>query len=633
MCGLAGWLGYATVGDDVVAAVAAGLRHRGPDGMGVKRFRRAGLVHTRLAIIDLSEHGAQPLANEDGTVWVAFNGELYNHHELRKDLERRGHRFVGASDTEVLPHLYEEHGLEMFERLRGMFAIAILDTRADTLVLARDRFGIKPLFFASGAEGVAFSSEIPTLKLFPGIDLTPDRQAISDYAALLYVPAPLTLFRGIEALEPGCAVEVRLEPSGVSVEHHQFHRWAQAVDQDLSLEAAADIADGLVSEAVRRQLESDVPIGAMLSGGIDSSLIAAAAQVGLDGRLLSYNVRVADADLDETSFATTVADHLQARHTTVAMSEEPADWDTITAFLRSLGQPLADPALFAVAGVSRAMRQHVTVALSGDGGDELFGGYRLFWKLGVLSRLRRLHPAALAAVGTGLRPLAAGGVVGATMPAQFRDLRGADDATVVQSLYATLQGADHAALVRGADAAEPVRRLFERNWASTGMGASRLERLSSHAVEAGVRLQLASKFLVKSDMGSMRESLEVRVPLLDEDLADFALSLPHRLRVERRAGKRVLREVARRHVPAAIASRPKQGFAVPFEQWIDGGFRSTAREALLDAGSSLPEYFARSTYEPWLAAFAESRQVEGLTAKGLSDRVLMLVALDACIRN
>ncbi len=595
-------------------------------------FEHAGLIHTRLAIIDLSPLGDQPMANEDGTIWTVFNGELYNHHELRDDLERRGHRFVGSSDTEVLPHLYEEFGMGMFERLRGMFAVAILDLNENTVALGRDRFGIKPLFFSRGRETVSFASEIKALRYFPDIDLTPDSQAIADYAALYYIPAPRTLFRGIEALEPGCSVLLRWTSSGVERAQNRFHRFAPVIDTEMDIGEAGDRADELVTRAVISQLESDVPLGAMLSGGIDSSLVSAAAQIGLDGNLLSYNVRPATADLDETVFAQEVADHLGTRHTTVSMSEGAADWTTLTGFLGDLGQPLADPALFAVASVSRAMREHVTVALSGDGGDELFGGYRLFWKLGVLSRLRTLPSAVLDAAGLGLRPLAAVGLVGATMPGQLTSLSGVDDVAVVRSLYTSVRDEDQAALLCDSEGIEPIERLFERTWELDDTQMSRVDRLSSHAIESGVRHLLASKFLFKSDMGSMRESLEVRVPLLDEDLADFALSLPHRLRVERRAGKRVLREVARRHVPESIASRPKHGFAVPLERWVDDGFRSSVREALVDAESPLRDHLVREVYEPWVVAFSEGRQLPGVTQKGLSDRVLMLVALDSCLR-
>ncbi|MEI7761501.1 MAG: asparagine synthase (glutamine-hydrolyzing) [Thermoleophilia bacterium] len=631
MCGVAGWIGHVEIGERTIAAVVDSLKHRGPDGAGSRVFDRAGLIHTRLAIIDLSPLGDQPMANEDGTVWTVFNGELYNHHELRRDLERRGHRFAGASDTEVLPHLYEEHGMGMFERLRGMFAVAILDLKAGTVALGRDRFGIKPMFFTRGPEAVAFASEIRALRCFPNVDLTPDSQAISDYTGLYYIPAPRTLFRGIESLEPGHSVLLRRTATGVERTRSRFHQFAPVTDAAMNLQQAGDRADELVYQAVVRQLESDVPLGAMLSGGIDSSLVSAAAQAGLDGKLLSYNVRPATADLDETVYAREVAAHLGTHHTTVSMSEGAADWTTLTGFLRDLGQPLADPALFAVASVSRAMREHVTVALSGDGGDELFGGYRLFWKLGALSRLRTLPSSVLDLAGLGLRPLAAAGLVGSTMPGQLTSLSGLDDVAVVRSLYSSITDVDHFSLLSDPKAVEPIERLFERTWDMDDAGMSRIDRLSSHAIEAGVRLLLGSKFLFKSDMGSMRESLEIRVPLLDEDLADFALSLPHRLRVERRAGKRVLREVARRHVPESIAARPKHGFAVPFERWVDDAFRSSAREVLVDTASPLRDHLVREVYEPWVVAFSEGKQVPGITQKGLSDRVLMLVALEACL--
>jgi asparagine synthase (glutamine-hydrolysing) len=632
MCGVAGWLGEATVHDETVDAVLASLRHRGPDGTGSRRFGRAGLVHTRLRIIDLSPTGDQPMANEDGTVWTVFNGEIYNHHELRRDLERRGHRFRGTSDTEVLPHLYEEHGVELFKLLKGMFAVAILDTKTDTLVLARDRFGIKPLYVACGLDFAAFSSEIPALKRFPGIDTTPNGQAIADYAALHYVPAPQTIFTGIEALEPGCAIQARIVGSELEVVRHRFHRWAPEIDPDLTLDKALETADTLIAASVARQLESDVPLGAMLSGGIDSSLVTAAAQRGTPGGLLTFNVRPSDLTRDETAYASAVADYLHTRHKTVEVVQRSADWDSISSTLAGLGQPLADPALFAVGSVSHAMRQHVTVALSGDGGDEFFGGYRIYWKVGVLARLLRIPSPALAAAGQALRPVAAAGAIGSTVPRQVSALAGADDTSLVQALSAALTDKEHRALLVDPDAVEPLRRLFERQWQPTGLEGSRLERLSSHTVEVQVRLLLASKFLFKSDMASMRESLELRVPLLDEDLAEFGLSLPHRLRVNGHSGKPVLREVARRYVPEDIASRPKHGFAAPIDSWVDDGFRAAAREALLDARAPIANHFQRSVYEPWVTAFANRDALPSVSRETLDTRILMLTALDACLR-
>src|SRR5262245_28743998 len=292
MCGIAGWLGSLpdNVGVDYAAHMVQALRHRGPDAHGIRSWPEATLVHTRLSIIDLTPAGAQPMANEDGTVWTIFNGEIYNHRELRQDLESRGHLFNGHSDTEVLPHLYEEEGSEFVKRLRGMFALAIYDSRTRTLLLARDRFGIKPLFYAPGNYRLAFASEIRALLELPGVDTRPDRQAIYDFAALFYIPAPETFYTGIRALEPGEMLEANLGADTVSWKTRTYHQWSIAPDLALTIDQATDRADALLTTAVRRQMESDVTLGTLLSGGIDSSLVSFAAQESLGGGLRTFNV-------------------------------------------------------------------------------------------------------------------------------------------------------------------------------------------------------------------------------------------------------------------------------------------------------------------------------------------------------
>ena len=240
------------------------------------------------------------MANEDGTIWTIFNGEIYNHHELRRNLEAHGHVFKGHSDTEVIPHLYEEEGAEFVSRLRGMFALAIYDRRSRTLVLARDRFGIKPLFYAPGASRLAFASEIRALLELPDINDRLDRQAISDFAALFYIPAPETLYVGIRALQPGEMLEARLDGQDVCWKTRTYHRWVIAPDPTITLPQAIEQTDALLTDAVRQQMESDVPLGALLSGGIDSSLVSAAAQAALGGGLRTFNVRFAEKDFDET---------------------------------------------------------------------------------------------------------------------------------------------------------------------------------------------------------------------------------------------------------------------------------------------------------------------------------------------
>ena len=316
MCGIGGWLGSVPESEPLALRMIGALRHRGPDGHGIRLWPAAGLIHTRLSIIDLSPAGAQPMTNKDGTVWTVFNGEIYNHRALRQDLELRGHKFKGRSDGEVLAHLYEEEGIAFVTKLRGMFAFVLYDTRRRAMFLVRDRFGIKPLFYATGKHRLAFASEINALLALPGIDRRPDRQAIYDFAALFYIPAPETFYKGIRALEPGTVIEARLDDDRIACTTHIYHRWTITPDYRMTLEEAADRADKLVTAAVGRQIESDVPLGALLSGGIDSSLVSAAAQASIRKDLQTFNVRFAENEYDETWAAVAVAQHIRSCHQT-----------------------------------------------------------------------------------------------------------------------------------------------------------------------------------------------------------------------------------------------------------------------------------------------------------------------------
>ncbi|HEY3185715.1 MAG TPA: asparagine synthase (glutamine-hydrolyzing) [Gaiellaceae bacterium] len=635
MCGVAGSYGRVQLDAPTRELMLAALHHRGPDGRGEKVWDDAALLHTRLRIIDLSASGDQPMANEDGSVWTVFNGEIYNHRALRTDLEARGHRFRGHSDTEVLPHLYEEYGDGMFERLRGMFTVAILDRREPRLLLGRDRFGIKPLFYAHGDGFLAFASEIAILRLVPGVDLTPDRQAIADFAALLFVPAPLTIHRGIRALSPGELLDCRPTGTGdVRVDVRPFHTFSIEPDPELTVDDAVDEAERLIEQAVVRQLESDVPLGSLLSGGIDSSLVSLFAQRRVPGDLLTFNVRPPDAEYDETWAAEAVAAAIGSRHRTLEMERRGASWDDITDLLRHAGQPFADTSLFAVDAISRAMRRHVTVALSGDGGDEGFGGYNAYWQITTIDRLRQAPPVLWHTAARMVAPLARLGFVRPTLGERARDIAGADDAAIVQTIFSWVREREHRQLLADADGVESPRRLFEPRWRySLGPGTSRLERLSAHAVEANVRLVLANDYLAKVDTGSMRHSLEVRVPMLDEDLIAFGLTLPHELRVKGRTGKRILRAVAARNLPPAVAVRAKQGFEVPVDRWVDPTFTTRVRETLLDRSSPVGDHLDRRAYEPWVAAFGNGGIAAGVSRDGLYQRVMMLLSLDLALRD
>ena len=631
MCGIGGWLGTLPNGEIYAAQMTLALHHRGPDAHGIRSFAEATLVHTRLSIIDLSPAGAQPMSNEDGTVWTVFNGEIYNHHELRHYLESRGHRFNGHSDSEVLPHLYEEEGSDFVKRLRGMFALAIYDTRSRTLILARDRFGIKPLFYAPGKDQLAFASEIRALLELPGIDDRPDRQAIYDFAALFYIPAPETFYIGIRALEPGEMLEARLDDDRVSWKTKIYHRWRLAPDPTMSLDQAVERADELLTTAVRRQMESEVPLGSLLSGGIDSSLVSAAAQAALAGGLRTFNVKFSDKKYDETWAATAVAEHIGSDHEILDMEERQGTWDKVTALLLHAGEPFADTSLFAVNAVCRLMRRQVTVALSGDGGDEGFGGYDFYWRIARIAQVQRL-PAWFVSLGSlPLVPLAHLELISQSFPERFNGLAHADDTAIVEQLFCWVREREHEALCGDTDLL-PVRRWFEPRWEQHFRGeASRLERLSAHATEINIRLVLSNDFLFKVDTASMRESLEIRVPMLDEDLFAFGLSLPHRLKVKGRTCKRVLRALAEQRLPSTVANKPKWGFGIPIDTWVDVDFKVRLKETLLGSGSHLSECFRPEAYRPIVDAFCEGRGYPGVSREGLYQRAIMLLSVQLAL--
>jgi asparagine synthase (glutamine-hydrolysing) len=611
--------------------MADAIHHRGPDGRGIQRLDGATLIHARLSIIDLSPAGAQPMANEDGTVWTTFNGEIFNHRELRQWLESRGHRFRGRSDTEILPHLWEEEGPAFVSRLRGQFALSIYDPARRTLFLARDRFGIKPLFYAETGGGLAFASELRALLDVPGVDLSPEPQALSDLAALFCIPAPLTFYRGIRALEPGATLTCSLRSGRLETRTGSFHQWSIAPDPSLTLEQAVSRAAELAENGVRSQLESDVPLGAMLSGGIDSSLVSAYAQKNLAGRLNTYNVQFSSGGYDETGAAKMAAAHIGSNHQTISVDPRFGDWDEVTDLLRHAGQPFADTSVFGVQAVTSAMREHVTVALSGDGGDEAFGGYRLYGQLAGLHRWRTLPAAAQSSALLGLRAVAATGRIPRRFVGRMEQFRRADDPEMLRQLFGWTQNAEHAALI-GRSGLLPVRRLFERMWEHRFEGrVSPVERLSALATEVNTRLILPNDFLFKVDIASMRSSLEVRVPMLDEELFALGLTLPHALKVDGRDGKRVLRQVARRVLPAELVTKPKQGFSVPFDTIATPAFKVAARETLLDPNARIAGWMNPDVYRPIVEAFAEGRSLPAISREGLYQRTILFLSTELAL--
>ena len=563
MCGILGIAARGALDPSLLDAVGL-LRHRGPDGEGRVTSGRVGLAMRRLAIIDL-ETGDQPVRNEAGDVVAVCNGELYNYRELRAELSRQGHSFRGQGDVETLPHLYEELGVACFERLRGMFAVALWDGRRSRLVLARDRFGIKPLYVAEVPAGLAFASEIAPL-LALGADREPDLQALADYLTLGYVPGEATGVRGVRALAPG---HVLTWEDGSSDEQ-------PFVTLDRS--AGGELEETL-AEAVRLHLRSDVPLAVLLSGGLDSSLIASLAREQLGEGLKTFTVGFGDAAFDELEHARLVADAIGSDHHEIAVRPDAAA--DLPEIVRRLEEPLADPSAIPLYYVCRAVAGEVKVALAGEGGDEVFGGYSRYAWDPVAARVGRFLPAtALARAleripGVAVRAGCAGRKDPVRRVVKLLRHAGLPDAERYLSWF-SLVGEDAKSELLEGGPYLPAARLYRRWLDEAPPGLTPLGRLQA----VDLRGMLLGDLMLKADRMSMAHSLELRVPLLDHRVVEVGLGLPDSAKLRRLETKRALREIVAKRLPASIARRPKQGFEVPIDRWLREDLAPLARDLL-----------------------------------------------------
>jgi len=581
MCGIAGIVraeGITDLDRSVVRGMVASLVHRGPDDEGFCFGAEAAVGMRRLAIIDVPG-GHQPMANEDGSIWVVFNGEIYNHRQLRERLEATGqHTFKTHSDTEVLVHLYEDLGRGLLGLLEGMFAFCVVDTRRRTALLVRDRFGEKPLFYSINASGFAFSSELACLLKVPWVSRCSNAAALWRYLESGFVRAPATAFRDIRELEAGTWIEVRegLLTSGT------FSPAAADRQPDFSDEAEASQAlQSMIQQSVRRQMAADVPVGAFLSGGIDSSTIVAAMQRESSCPVRTFTARFEHALYDESPVARAVARHLGTDHHEIVITNGGFQEDDLLRVVRHVGQPFSDSSAIPTYHVCRQIRESVKVCLSGDGGDEVFAGYPLFqWLLRVDEVANRL-PAPLARAGARF----------------FRDLASLPGAAGWHQLRRVWRGLEVAALpVMGRlshasrlfqdDELEVVcRPEFAVHMAgaravtprANGNDASRLRELMRERVEGS----LCEDMLVKVDRMSMAASLEVRTPMLDAGMVSFASSLPDNWLIRGGVGKHILRRAVRGWLPDVVFDHPKTGFSIPLHMFQNANYASTCRDLLL----------------------------------------------------
>jgi asparagine synthase (glutamine-hydrolysing) len=548
------------------------LAHRGPDDRGtwVSRDRRVALGHRRLAVIDPSPAGRQPMVSASGRARIAFNGEIYNFREIRAALEARGARFASATDTEVILAGYETWGDRILERLEGMFAFAIVDCDRRRVLLARDRIGEKPLFIGRAAGRVLFGSELKALLLDPAAPRTIDREALAFYLAYGYVPGPRCLFRGFEKLPPATALAIDIETG----DERRWCYWtlppppAPAADAGREAPALTDALEACLSAAVRRQLVADVPVGVLLSGGLDSSLVAALAARALP-RVRTFTVTFpGHAAHDEGPHARLVARHLGTDHAELEASALSPD--LLPAIVRQVDEPIADSAVVPTWLLARLVRRHAVVALGGDGCDELFGGYPHYQWLMRLARVRQVCPASVRALVAHAAARLPPGVRGRH---HLMGLAG----DVGQSLAHVNMYLDRRTRGEVAPAAAAGGDLPERWRASLG-GATGDVR--DRAMRADLASTLVDGYLVRVDRAGMHCALEVRAPFLDVPVVEFAAAVPAALKVTRTARKVLPARLAARLLPPGFDRARKQGFTMPLGAWFGRGWGAAMADLL-----------------------------------------------------
>jgi len=608
MCGIAGIYRFdpsAQVDPALLDRMTDALSHRGPDGRGVHIEGPLGLGHRRLSIIDLSADAAQPLCNENGTVWVTFNGEIYNYRELRAELISKGHTFRSQSDTEVLVHLYEEAGQRMLERLRGMFAFALWDRRQRRLLLARDRFGQKPLYYRLTPQGLHFGSEIKAILEDPEVAREPDLEAIDAFLTYGYVPTPKTAFSGIHKLP--AAHHLTIEQNG---RHAIARYWRLPLTpkQEVAPTAAGltqveERVLELLDESTKLRMISDVPLGAFLSGGIDSSAVVASMAATADASgapVRTFCIGFAESGFDESTHAETVARHLGTDHQTLRL--DPGAFDELQRVAWHYGEPFADASCLPTFALSRLARQHVTVALTGDGGDELFGGYRRYvatqreeWLRGAFAPLKAAarNRLILAILRRGGRKALANEL---EHNRQRQGLSAPDlYITRLEAASPELKSALYSRSLHDVTAASDPRALV-RQAISSSHGTTLAERCT----DADGTTYLPDDILVKVDVASMAHGLECRAPLLDHLLAEYVAGLPFKLKIAGSRRKAILKGAVGRRLPAEIVARRKKGFSIPLKNWFQGRTDELLRETLLSTRARQRGYFEAPAVEALL---------------------------------
>ena len=591
MCGIAGFLelerrpGTQEL-EAIAGAMAAKLAHRGPDARGIFVDADAGIGfgHTRLSIIDLSPAGAQPMTSSCGRYVITYNGEIYSCDALKPELETLGHRFRGHSDTEIIIEAIAEWGLRAtVERLIGMFAFAVWDRKDRRLSLVRDRLGIKPLYWGRQNGRIVFASELKAFEVLPNWRPELNHDALVSYLRFAYVPSPHSIYRGINKLAPGHGVTIEADSKAETWAYWRLGDVAERGKRaplDVSDEEAANAFEALLGDAVQRRLVSDVPLGAFLSGGIDSSTVAAMMRVRSNAAVRTYSIGFAEKGYDEAPHAKSVARYLGTEHTELYVSPREAH-DAIPELPTIYDEPFADSSQVPTYLLSKLTREHVTVALSGDGGDELFAGYTRHRFARPLACLPETLGRGLAC-GLSLAGPSLWDRVFSLLPARRRPSLAGDKMLKTASMLREGGKGAYRSLVSAWDRPESIAKLGRES-----RGPIFDPAVAAALPDALDRMQyldtltyLPDDILTKVDRASMAVALEVRVPILDHRVVEFSWRLPHRFKMRRGRGKWLLRQVLYRHVPKQLVERPKSGFAIPIASWLRGPLKPWAAELL-----------------------------------------------------
>ncbi len=596
MCGIAGKLVFdASHGIDraEIEAMLRPIVHRGPDGQGTYINGNVGLGHCRLSIIDL-DRGAQPMANETETVWIVFNGEIYNFQSLRNDLIARGHLFRSHTDTEVIVHLYEEHGTECLRHLRGMFAFAIWDANRRRLFVARDRVGIKPLYYCQTKEALYFASELKSIITDPAVPRGIDAPAIRQFLSFFYVPREDTLFRSVRKLLPGhCLVAERGKVTISQYWDLQFtkERWGRSFD-----EVVEELYE-LLGSTVRDHMIADVPVGVLLSGGVDSSAVLSFAVQNTDKKIKAFTVGFdGDQVVDERPYARIAAQKFGAEHYDLSITAEDF-WAFLPAYIWHMEEPVCEPPAVALYYVSKLARNHVKVLLSGEGGDEAFAGYPNYPNLLRLERIRKTlgslarPTGAFAELAGGLFGLGRTHRYGAALGRSLADhyfSRTSGPTAFFNQRARQLLTPEFLEATSSASATQTMAEL---------LGSADHRTLLDQMLYADTKTWLPDDLLVKADKMTMANSLELRVPLLDHKVLEFAASLPQPYKVHEQQTKRALKAAFAKALPNEILTRKKAGFPVPYNAWLRDQLADRVRDVLFSDRATTRGYFRKGEVE------------------------------------